>query len=505
LWSVKDHGSRLLRLGSLAAGLLLVLAMTLSTRGWATMVAASGRAREWRRAFTSFHDFRAAVEARSTVRFYRDDVFASVLVGEQSGGRRYLRINGKVDASNGDDIDTQILAGHLGILTHPSEVKKVLLVGVGAGVTAGSILAHPIERLDVVEISPAVVDAAKFFSPDNRDALADPRCHVHLEDARTFLMLSREKYDLIVSVPSNPWVSGVSGLFSRDFFRVAREHLAEGGRVVQWIHTYESNEEMLRLVLRTLRDSFEHGTTWVGPDDLVLIASRAPQRPDFEVMRQRLARPSVAVDLARIHVHEVTTLLARQVQSDGFQKRFGGEGRINTDDHNLLEYGSPIAYFTASELQVPDERTNSSHGAALELARWTHDQPLTAAQLEDAWRSLSWVHPPEAALVRSMAEAWLESAPGSKDAAVAVTRSALASGDVSRARAALVPFIALGEREPEVVSQWLLTRRAEARREGAPWHLIDVSDAVELGRSVLAEQPDAGAVREQLEKLESLH
>lgn len=502
LWATGDQGSPLRRLRPLVVGVVVAAAFAASTRGWATTVAASGRYREWNRTFASFDEFRGEVEARSTVRFYRDDVFASVLVAEQ-GEHRFLRINGKVDASNGSDLDTQVLAAHLGALTHPGEVKKVLLVGVGAGVTAGSLLAHPIERLDLVEISPAVVDAARFFTPDNRDALSDPRCHLHLEDARTFLALSREKYDLIVSVPSNPWVSGVAGLFSRDFFRVAREHLADGGLMVQWIHTYESSEAMVKLVVRTLRDSFEHGTTWVGPDDLVLIASRTPQQLDVEAMRARLARPQVAADLARIRIHEVTTLLARQVHSDAGQKRYGGEGRINTDDHNLLEYGSPIAYFAAANVTVPDERTSPSRGAALELTRWTRDHPLTAAQLEDAWRSLSWVHSPTDALVRSLAEAWLAAAPDSVDAAVAVAMAALAQGAASRGRAVLAPLIARGERSPEVVTQWLLARRAEVRREGAPWNPVDASDAVALGRQVLAEHPDAEALREQLEKLEA--
>lgn len=122
------------------------------------------------------------------------------------------------------------------MLTHPSDVKKVL-IGVGAGITAGSLLTHPIDQLDVV-IEPAVIDAVKLFAADTHDAFNDPRCHVYVEDARTFLTLTPERYDLIVSVPSNPWVSGVAGLFSQDFFRIARQRLAPGGRMVQWLHTY---------------------------------------------------------------------------------------------------------------------------------------------------------------------------------------------------------------------------------------------------------------------------
>ncbi len=106
-----------------------------------------------------------------------------------------------------------------------------------------------------------MVEAAAIFKPDHHDAFNDPRCHVYIEDARTFLALSTEPYDLIVSVPSNPWVSGVSGLFSRDFFEMAKGKLALGGRLVQWIHTYESSVSLVKLVVRTLRgDSSHHAT-----------------------------------------------------------------------------------------------------------------------------------------------------------------------------------------------------------------------------------------------------
>jgi predicted membrane-bound spermidine synthase len=495
--------SRGRRLVPIAVGVVAVVGWAAATRGWAQAIASSGRYREWNRSFTSYADFRRQVDERSTVRFYKDDVFASVLVGEQEGGRRYLRINGKVDGSNGSDIDTQILAAHLGVLSHPHEVKRVLLVGVGAGITAGSLLTHPLERLDVVEISPAVIDAAKLFAPDNHDALADPRCHVFVEDARTFLTLSKERYDLIVSVPSNPWVSGVSGLFSQDFFRVARERLAPGGRIVQWIHTYESSEAMVTLVVRTLRDSFEHGTTWVGPDDLVLIGSREPQVFDVDLMRRRMARPEVAADLARIKIHEVTTLLGRQVHGDEGQRAYGGEGPVNTDDHNRLEYGSPIAYFVAADVRIDDARYGPD-AAQLEWARWRATHPATAAEAKDLYASLAWVHPPNDPLVRSAAEAWLALEPTSVEAATAVARSALAQGNAARARAVAQPFVDLGVREPALIAEWLVAMRAKVRREVAPWQPLDLEPALRIGREALARHPGDEALAEAVEQLEAL-
>ncbi|MDP3153808.1 MAG: spermidine synthase [Archangium sp.] len=493
-WALLADGSGVARKQALSllvpAAVALVLAVV-GTSGWASTLAASGRYREWNRSFDSYAQFLEEVKARSTIRFYRDDVFASVLVGTQDDDRRYLRINGKVDGSNGTDIDTQILAAHLGVLMHPREVKRVLLVGVGAGITAGSLLAHPIERLDVVEISPAVVEAAAIFKPDHHDAFNDPRCVVHIEDARTFLQLSTEPYDLIVSVPSNPWVSGVSGLFSKDFFEMAKSKLAPGGRLVQWIHTYESSVSLVKLVVRTLRGSFEHGTTWVGPDDLVLVASREPQVFDLQTLTARMAQPKVQADLARIHLQLPTTLLGRQVHGDEAQKRFGGEGLVNTDDHNLLEYGSPIAYFVAADVRVPDSRRLPEERGSLELAKVLAGRSLSFDEAKDLYASLSWVHPSDDPLVRAAAAAWFEADVTSVEAAGAFAAAVLRQGDVMRAREVLEPFIHREVDSPDVLATWLEATRRLSTREGAPWHTAsaDVADAEMRARKSLETHP----------------
>lgn len=493
--------SPLRRFGPLVALSIGVLAWVANAQGWSLTVASSGRYREWARTFDSFGEFRTEVRERSMVRFYRDDVFASVLVGEQSGGRRYLRINGKVDGSNGSDVDTQVLAAHLGVLLHPAEVKRVLLIGVGAGITAGSLLSHPIERLDVVEISPAVIEAVEWFNRDHNNAFTDPRCHVYVEDARTFLALAPERYDLIISVPSNPWVSGVAGLFSRDFFRMAREHLAEGGRIVQWIHTYESSRPLVQLVVRTLRDSFEHGTTWVGPDDLVLVASREPQRLDLQTVATRMARPTVAADLERVRIRQLSTLLARQLQTDEGQQAFAGDGPVNTDDHNLLEYDSPVAYFIASDVEVPDERRPPHLGAGLELERFRQAHATTVDEARDLYGSLSWVHPPNDGLVRSAAERWLELDPTSPDATLAVARAALAQGNTTVAETLLTPL--LRDRHPtaDVLAAYLTAIRSRVRREAGPWRHVSGCENLELGRALLGQQPTHSSLGEAVERL----
>ncbi len=485
---------------ALAAVAALILFSAVTTRGWATFISQAGRFREWHGHFTQFATFEKQAIARADSLFYADDVFASVMVAQQKGTHRFLRINGKADGSNGrGDLDTQTLAAHLGVLTHPGEVKKVLLVGIGAGITAGSLLAHGIERLDVVEISPAVLDAAKLFSADNRNALEDPRCHVHIEDARTFLTLSPEKYDLIVSVPSNPWVTGVSGLFSRDFFRVARDRLAPGGRMVQWIHTYESNEALVKLVVRTLRDSFEHGTTWLGASDMLLVASREPQTFDPEVMSRRMLPKDVAEDLRRLGITRVSTLLARQVHSDEGQLAFAGKGQVNTDDHNVLEYLSPIAYFMSGEaVSLFDERIE---GGALVFTEYAKAHPLDAAAWGELYETLHHVHGEGDPLLRSVAERWVAES-GTEDApSIALARTQLAQDDLSAAVRTLAPRVNAEAATPDAITLYLQAiAKLNAQSTSVfqpPLFPVDLEHA----RRVLAAYPNDADLREAIDAL----
>lgn len=150
---------------------------------------------------------------------------------------------------------------------------------------------------------------------------------------------------------------------------------------------------------------------------------------DQATLSARLASPAVAADLARyIRTHELTTLLSARSKPTRAERSFAGPGPVNTDDHNRLEYGSPIAYFVAADVEVPDERRPPTLGRGLELERYRLDHPQTLAEAADLYDSLSWVHPPSDGLVRAAAERWLELAPDSVDATTAVARAALHPG-----------------------------------------------------------------------------
>lgn len=475
------------RVAVVAGVLVALVAYAGGARGWSERVASAGRWREWERTFASYAEFRAAADARGAILFQRDDVFASVLVGDTGHGLRYMRINGKVDASNGSDVDTQVLAGQLGLLLHQGQPKRVLLIGLGAGITAGTLLSHPIERLDVVEISPAVIDAARLFDVDHRRALDDPRLVLHVEDAKSFLALSRVDYDLIVSVPSNPWVSGVAGLFSRDFFQVAKQRLAPGGRLVQWFHAYESSDELVRLVVRTLRDTFPHATGWVGPQDLVMVAGREPTVIDPEAIAERMASPRVQAELARAGSDRLSTLLARQVHSEAGLAALAGSGDVNTDDLNRLEYRSAQAYFRGALVDLHDERREKPE--ALALHGWLDEHPLDVEGARALHACLLAVHGPADPLVRSAAAAWSARAPNDELAALAVAKAQLAQRAPEAAIATLERFVVVSTAAPDTVATWLDAHLRVAKRESAPWSRVNLEAPLGRARACLAANP----------------
>ena len=172
--------------------------------------------------------------------------------------------SGKADASSHGDRSTQTLFAHIPMLFHP-EAKNVMLLGLASGMTAGEILLYPVERLDVLEISRSVATACHdYFSPWNNNCLEDPRLHLMIQDGRNHLALSRQRYDVIVSEPSNPWMAGLGNLYTREFFQLARKRLTAQGFFAQWVQAYEMDEETFSLLGRTFTSVFNHSALIKG-------------------------------------------------------------------------------------------------------------------------------------------------------------------------------------------------------------------------------------------------
>lgn len=205
---------------------------------------------------------------------YEDGRSASVAVGRSTRtGNTWLSLNGKVDASTGDDMPTQILSGQLPVRMARSP-RRVLVVGLASGVTAGAVLAEPgVESLVVAEIEPAVVRASRYFEPVNGRPLEDPRTLLVQDDARAVLLREPGRFDVIVSEPSNPWITGVSNLFTYEYWALGRDRLSPGGVFCQWVQLYGLHPDELRALVRTFTEVFPN--TWLfetipGADALLI-------------------------------------------------------------------------------------------------------------------------------------------------------------------------------------------------------------------------------------------
>ena len=251
-----------------------------------------------------------------------------------------LRTNGKVDASN-HDVVTQLLVGHLGALAHPP--RRVLLIGFGSGMTASALAGYTeLERLDIVEIEPAVMGAAPLLTQLNRNVLHDPRVHVTLDDARNFLFTTRDRYDLIISEPSNPWIAGVATLFTREFYRAVQARLVPGGVFVQWVQAYSLYPEDLKMLVATFLGEFHGATLWHGDaPDLILMAPSPPSGEIFDRARNLYDRPRLQEDFQQLGMEKAAGLFGFYLLDDAGLRKFASGARINTDDLTLLEYHAP--------------------------------------------------------------------------------------------------------------------------------------------------------------------
>jgi spermidine synthase len=330
--------------GAVAAALAVVIAVGLVlVPGWNRSVMVAGAA-VYPRHYQAFADRGglARATADSQLLFYRDGLTATVSV-HREGPTTLLRVNGKTDASNGIDMHMQLMLGHLPLLLHP-EARSVLVIGLGSGVTAGAVATHPVERVDVVEIEAAVVEAAEFFRHESREVLRHSKVHLAIGDARNYLLAGDRRWDVIVSEPSNPWIGGVATLFSQEFYELARSRLTPGGVMVQWIDGYTIRPDDLKMVVRTFRTAFPAATVWHahGAADFMLVGSEQPRPLDLARVRAAWeASPSLREDFLRLGFHGPWAFLADFLLAEPDATRLTLGADLNTDDRLPLEFSAP--------------------------------------------------------------------------------------------------------------------------------------------------------------------
>ena len=312
--------------------------------------------------------------------WYREGSTATVAVRRLTGTVS-LAIDGKVDASNAGDMLTQRLLAHVPLLLHPNPQRAAIL-GLGSGVTLGSALTHPLTEATVLEISPEVVEASRFFEAENHRALADPRTRLIVGDGRTHLMMGRQTYDVIVSEPSNPWMAGIASLFTREFFAGARDRLAPGGILCQWAHTYDISNRDLRSIVATFLTVFPHGTLWlVGDADVLLVGSTEPLDGRIAGLGDAMTRPGVAADLATVGATGPFPIGSLFVAQGEALRAWANGAPIQTDDRSQLEFSGPRSVFGTAR---------DDNAAALRTLAAASPQPAPVRALIETATPADW-------------------------------------------------------------------------------------------------------------------
>ena len=251
-----------------------------------------------------------------------------------------LFLNGKSDGSAIGDAPTQIMGGMVGAILHPHP-RKALVIGLGTGSSAGWLGAIPsVERVDVVELEAAVIEAAPVFETVNKDVLGNAKVHLLIGDAREAVLTGRRRYDLVFSEPSNPFRAGVSSLYTREFYQGIAARLDEGGLFLQWLQAYEIDPGTIQTIYASLGSVFPFVETWqTKKRDLLLVASLEPVSYDVSRLRARIAeepyRSALAVAWRSV---DLEGFLAHFVAGPKTARLWSARAELNTDDRTHVEY-----------------------------------------------------------------------------------------------------------------------------------------------------------------------
>jgi spermidine synthase len=304
--------------GAAAAALLLAWGLTAAISDMPWQVIAYGR-----RVAPILRGLSIASDALAKPLFVGEGINSSVVISQRAE-QRFFYVSGKAEASSAPvDMRLQRMMAHVPALLHTTSgggPRSVLVVGFGAGVTAGSFVPYPeVGNIVVCELESIIPPASdEFFGKENNNVLRDHRTRMVYDDARHYIAITPEKFDIITTDPIHPWVKGTSTLYSKEYYELARSHLNPGGIVAQWLPIYESDEDTVKTELATFFSVFPDATVWSNymqdeGYDLVLVGRKDSSLVDIDALQQRLDQPAyrgVAASLAEVGYHSAVDLLA---------------------------------------------------------------------------------------------------------------------------------------------------------------------------------------------------
>ena len=278
-----------------------------------------------------------------------DGMNSSIAYSQWEHDTTYFHVTGKVEASTEpQDMSLQRMLGHLPAILHKNP-QNILVVGCGAGVTAGSFVVHPeVQHITICEIEPRIPPATgKYFADANHHVIQDPRTKVVYDDARHYVLTSDQKYDIITSDPIHPWVKGMASLYTTEYFEMCKRHLNPGGIVTQWVPLYESSFETVQSELATFFEAFPYGTVWgnLNTDgsgyDVVLMGSVDKLPIDVDAVQAKLADPRYAAvrkSLSDVGFPSVLNLLSTFAADANELRGWMRTAQINHDRNLRLQY-----------------------------------------------------------------------------------------------------------------------------------------------------------------------
>jgi spermidine synthase len=364
-------GSRVLRSGAAVALAAIALLMVPEVPG--RLIAYGRSVNSW----SSIEEFL----------FLGEGATSSIAVTKNSGGAKQFHVAGKVEASDMDiDMRLERMLGHVPALLHPNP-KSVLIVGVGAGVTAGALSIHPeIERIVVCEIESLVpISARAYFGDVNHHVFDNPKVQLVFDDARHFLQTTTEKFDIITSDPIHPWVRGAATLYSQEYLRLSKEHLNPGGVATQWIPMYETDERSVKSQIATFASVFPDTTLW-NPDmleegyDLVALG-RVEESPIIEadIQKRIVAAPLLRDSLAGVNLRTAGDILSTYAGRGKDLAPWLVDAEINRERSLRLQYLAGLAANRDNRYGI--------FQAILDYRRYPADLFVASADIEARLRS----------------------------------------------------------------------------------------------------------------------
>jgi spermidine synthase len=305
-----------------------------------------------------YRDGRLIKPGISELVYYKDGKTATVSLERIYGEHLAIRTNGKIDAAinmnlqekETRDEDTMTLLGVIPMALHPN-ARTVAAIGFGSGLTTSTFLCNPlVSQVDTIEIEKNMVEAANYFRPRVERAYTDPRSAIFFDDAKTFFSVHRTRYDIIVSEPSNPWVSGVAGLFSEEFYQLARQHLAEKGLFVQWLQLYEIDLDLVTSVLKAISSTFSDFVIYATNDaDVIVVAKNGGtlNDPDTGILNI----PSISSVLERVRIKSLQDIAIRKIADKNILARMlqSYPVRANSDYYPVLDQNAARTCFMKSD------------------------------------------------------------------------------------------------------------------------------------------------------------